>query len=537
MAKKLKPFKITDKFILDNAASRGYEMTHAVSEFIDNSIDAGANNVYITKMIQENGLYTLTISDDGCGIDHDKLFDCFSEWGFDRTYGKNSISSFGVGCKEALCYLTKGGTVDIYSVKDDLISHLHISLNRKNGVGLSDVITKKAGEGNKQSGVAIKITNVDMTDRDHKKLIDWCSFIYYPARLANPNFNIHFHVALKSKTDEYKVEFVDVLYRDLASYEDSAVDMTFQKEFNVGKGKMRVKTYVFNQKEFIKNDLFSNFDRGQRSKGSFGIERAGVYWKVGNRYSNFAKGNFISMTNQHSLNNVRIELELDGMDLIRLFCQQNKSQITLPKNPEKIPGLENFYVELKMIVGALYQAVVAGKKDLTENQVSDKESLNDFANSAGDFTGLVGDLDENKSRLLQGTPEEREEVDPTGIKRNRKAGYKQHRDSYRIDYNHISKWAPFMELPKIYHNKYIYTINMAHPYFPIFEKLSNDAKNHIVMNLVTQLSVLVRIEAETGDIDFTRKFIEKSDVMLKNWVEGYKYKPVVVGEDIDFNEE
>jgi hypothetical protein len=510
-------------------------MTHAVSEFIDNSIDAGATNVYITKERQEDGLYTLTITDDGSGIEHDKLFSCFSEWGFNRNYGRKSISSFGVGSKEAMAYLTKGGVADIYSAKDGLISHLHLSFDPKKGVGVSEVRTKPT---NLADGVSIIITNVEMTDRDHKQLMDWCSFIYYPAKMANPNFNIHFHISLKSKTEEKTIDFTDVMYRDVEAYDETAVELNFTKEFNVGKGKMKVKTYVFNQKSFIKNDLFSNFDRGQRNKGSFGIERAGVYWKIGSRYSNLGKGNFISMTNQHSLNNVRIELELEGNDLVKLFCQQNKSQISLPKHPEKIPGLVDFYTELRVIVSSIYQSVVSARKDLSENELSDKQRLNEFANSAGDFTGLVGDLDINKGKLEQGSPEEREEVDPTGIKRNRKPGYKQNRDAYRIDYAHISSWAPFMELPRIYSNKYIYTINTAHPYYDVFVKLSEDAKNHITMMMVTQLSVLLRIQAETDDEDFTRSFIAKTDVMLKNWVEGYKYKPTTSAnfDDIDIED-
>jgi hypothetical protein len=533
MAKqKLHPFKVTDKFILDNAASRGLEMTHAVSEFIDNSIDAGATNIYISKERQEDGLYTLSITDDGCGIDHEKLFSCFSDWGYDRSYGRKSISSFGVGSKEAMTYLTKGGVADIYTVKGGQISHLHLSFSRNKGVGVSDVRTKPVSPDSKE-GTSIIITNVDMTDKDHNKLMEWCSFIYYPAKIANPNFNIHFHVKLKSKVMEETVKFSDVLYRDLVTYEDSAVELNFDKAFGVAKETIRVKAYVFNTNEFIKKDLFSNFDRGQKEKGSFSFEKAGIYWKLGQRYSNLGKGNFISMTNQHTLNNVRIELELDGPKLIKLFCQQNKSKITLPKNPEKIEGLNEFYTELKMIVRALVSNVKMGKKTYSENEVTDKQRLNDFANSAGDFTGLVGDLEENKAKLEQGEPEVREEVEPTGIKRNRKSGYKQNRDAYRIDYANISPWAPFMELPKIYSNKYIYTINTAHPYYETFSELSDDAQNHITMFMVTQLSVLLRIESETDDSEFTRKFIEKTDGMLKNWVEGFKYKPTTSVTDVN----
>ena len=531
---KFHQFKITDKYILENAVSRGYEMTHAVGEFIDNSIDAGATSILICKERQEDGLYTLSISDNGCGIEHDKLFSCFSDWGYDRSYGKKSISSFGVGSKEAMSFLSKGGKADVYTVRDGKKSRITLSYNRKNGVGCSDVITKDAAPTDKV-GTSIEITNVDMTDKDHNKLMEWCSFIYYPAKMANPDFHINFHIKLKSKVIQDTVKFNDVMYRDLVTYDASAVELNFDKAFTVGKETIRVKAFVFNTNEFIKNDLFSNFDRGQKEKGSFSFEKAGIYWKLGQRYSNLGKGNFISMTNQHTLNNVRIELDLDGPKLMKLFCQQNKSKITLPKNADKIEGLNEFYTELKMIVRALVSNVKMGKKTYSDSEVSDKDRLNQFANAAGDFTGLVSDLEENKAKLEQGEPEVRDEVEPTGIKRNRKSGYKQNRDAYRIEYANISPWAPFMELPKIYSNKYIYTINTAHPYYETFAELSDDAQNHITMFMVTQLSVLLRIESESDDNDFTRKFIEKTDSMLKNWVEGFKYKPTTTVTDVNLD--
>ena len=235
------------------------------------------------------------------------------------------------------------------------------------------------------------------------------------------------------------------------------------------------------------------------------------------------------------MNNVRIEIELDGNKLMKYFCQQDKSKISLPKNADKIDGLKEFYDELKLIVRALVSNVKMGKKNYSESEVSDKERLNDFANSAGDFTGLVGELEINKTKLEQGEPEAREEVEPTGIKRNRKSGYKQNRDAYRIDYMNISPWAPFMELPKIFSNKYIYTINTAHPYYETFAGLSDDAQNHVIMFLVTQLSVLLRIENESDDSEFTRKFIEKTDSMLKNWVEGFKYRPSNTVSDVNLD--
>ena len=90
----LEKFEIGDKYFIDNSQHKGFELTHSISEFVDNSIDAGAKNVYITKELQKNGLYTLTIQDDGNGIPKEKIIECFKTYGYDRKYSKkcNHIS-------------------------------------------------------------------------------------------------------------------------------------------------------------------------------------------------------------------------------------------------------------------------------------------------------------------------------------------------------------------------------------------------------------------------------------------------------------
>jgi hypothetical protein len=526
------PHRLTAKYMIENAKHRGLEMTHALSEFIDNSIDADANNITITKERQSNGLYTLTIQDDGIGISKDKIKGYFSDLGSHRAYSKKTTSAFGVGSKEAMSMLTNEGIVKIWSVQDGIESYLDISFKLKD-YGLSEVITSDTS---KPNGTKISISNVEMTDKDHHNLIRWVSFIYYPAYQQNSNLKITFVVKLKTKEEIIPVQFIDVMYRDLVNYENDAVELHRDVEYPIGNESIKVKVFIFKTEEFVKKELFSTFDIGQKGRGSFGFERAGIYWRLGSRYSNLGKGNFITMTNQHTLNNTRIEIDISGTKLMKLFkVNQNKSKITIPRDVKNNPELETFFEELRILVRNIVSNVKFGKRNLTEDEKTDIESLNDFANNCGDFTGLGQHLEENKKKLPQGEPMEREETEETGIKRNRKKGYKQNRDAYRIEYKSTSPWAPFMELPKIYSNKYIYTINTAHPYYDVFNQLNIDSKNHIVMLMMNMLSTLLHIETDENDTDFTRKFIEKSDSILKNWVEALSFKGNMCDIDLDLD--
>ena len=120
----------------------------------------------------------------------------------------------------------------------------------------------------------------------------------------------------------------------------------------------------------------------------------------------------------------------------------------------------------------------------------------------------------------------------------RGGGWTQDRDAYRIDFNSISKWAPFMDVPTLYGNKYIYTINTLHPYFEEYSKLSIEAKYHINTWLMSMMSTLIKTDLELEDDDFTNKFVETLNVMLNNWVKSnskVKEKIELVDTDLDLD--
>ena len=52
----------------------GYSLEAAIADIIDNSISAGANNIYVNSL-WKGGDSTITIFDDGCGMNSEELIE------------------------------------------------------------------------------------------------------------------------------------------------------------------------------------------------------------------------------------------------------------------------------------------------------------------------------------------------------------------------------------------------------------------------------------------------------------------------------
>jgi Histidine kinase-, DNA gyrase B-, and HSP90-like ATPase len=560
----LRPLEVREKFFIDNAKHKGFEITHATSEFVDNSIDAGAKNIFITKELQKNGLYKLTFADDGSGIPSDKIVECFKHYGYDRKYGKRSTSAFGVGSKDAMSFLTEQGKCEIISVHNGEKSSIYLSF-KYGEFGISE--SPEVVPTTEKNGTTIIIPNVEMTSKDHNKLMDWLAFIYYPHYENNPDFHIYMSVTQKTINTVEEVKFVDVMYRNIWSYDTEAVQLHRDKKYLVSGETIHLKAFVFNQEIFAKENLFCDFDKASVKKsGQFTYDKSGIYWRLGSRYSNLGKGNFITMTNQYTLTNARIEIDISGPKLMKLFkVNVNKSKISVPKDVENHPELKNFFEELRLLVRGMVSAVKQTTKfHITEREKMERQLLSQMANSSGDFTGLKQSIKDLKPTLQIGTPEttgnkpdltyenslegftsfcgdngytgEIKELNNNEYSINdivyhyknetfmkvRGGGWTQDRDAYRIDYLALSPWAPFMDVPKLYGNKYIYQINTDHPYFDTYSKLPFEAKNQVNMLMMSFMATLLKMDKEVDNEEFITQSITMHNMMLQSWVKNFK---------------
>ncbi|MGV9341551.1 ATP-binding protein [Streptomyces sp. NPDC003688] len=95
-SKKLPP----DGRYMEALSSQGYGFDAAVADLVDNSIDAGARNVVIHFLRDEDRLVSLVIVDDGKGMDEGEL-DVAMTVGGRCGYDKKSLGMFGTGLKSA----------------------------------------------------------------------------------------------------------------------------------------------------------------------------------------------------------------------------------------------------------------------------------------------------------------------------------------------------------------------------------------------------------------------------------------------------
>lgn len=89
-----------DARYVEALSSQGYGFDVAVADLVDNSIDAGAENVVVHFLRDGDQLVSLVIVDDGKGMDEDQL-DVAMTVGGRRGYDKKSLGMFGTGLKSA----------------------------------------------------------------------------------------------------------------------------------------------------------------------------------------------------------------------------------------------------------------------------------------------------------------------------------------------------------------------------------------------------------------------------------------------------
>ena len=85
--------------LMKSMRSIGYTFETALADIIDNSISAGAKNIYISVPINDKDVY-ISILDDGNGMSRDDLFNAM-KYGSDREYQINDLGRFGLGLKSA----------------------------------------------------------------------------------------------------------------------------------------------------------------------------------------------------------------------------------------------------------------------------------------------------------------------------------------------------------------------------------------------------------------------------------------------------
>ena len=98
-----------------SSRTKGYRTSTAITDIVDNSIDAGAKNVSITTLGKSTEITSIIIMDDGSGMSYDEL-DGSYQIGCARPRRKSELGKFGMGGTYAsLALASKKTTVTIGS--------------------------------------------------------------------------------------------------------------------------------------------------------------------------------------------------------------------------------------------------------------------------------------------------------------------------------------------------------------------------------------------------------------------------------------
>lgn len=99
--------------LYSSISNQGYSNSAAIADLIDNSIDAGADTVWLTI---DNSLKTIRIADDGCGMSMEELNRALRLGGKKEHAGNSELGKFGMGLISAS--LSMGPLIKIITKHD-----------------------------------------------------------------------------------------------------------------------------------------------------------------------------------------------------------------------------------------------------------------------------------------------------------------------------------------------------------------------------------------------------------------------------------
>jgi len=473
-------FKQSTKSIVHNSKSQGFTLESALSELIDNSIDAGAKKIKIEKKQQKNQpingkgtFYTFVIKDDGCGIPYEKLVDVVSTLGYEEEYDVDAISHFGEGLKKAILFLCEQGTITIVSTHNKQKSK--VSITPQYNIPYDELITIHESEYSQdENGTEIIITNVYDTNNNSSTL-KFLGATYYPAHFRDKEFEI---IYIDQNKESKSVEFCDPMYRRknekyVRKIEFSEDDENYKPWVNGNY--VETVGYLFNAEEWTEKD-YNLFDKRTKESG-FINSRSGLYLRLGGRYISLGRGVLPSYQPQYYYNRLRIEVNIPKSCLEIFGIQVNKSDF---KIDHENPALLEWMKCIKYICGEAQKAKNIPKISEKEEQslFEDNKVMNDWYKNKGKIKNPL-DNDEVKNKI----PKEEnfpERTESEGTK-NRPSGMNYDKNVIEFRYVDFGEMGPRYEGSR-HGKKTIISINRAHPYYEKAIKKLDDFSRRIIFS-------------------------------------------------------
>ena len=320
--KKQSPFyKASKRYIFNGIRHQGWTTEASIFEFIDNGIDAKADQIALVweknkNYDKENPSHFFGINDNGCGIPKTRMIPSFGTLGIDAEYQTESIGNYGTGGTAGLINLCHEGKISIKSTHSNSKETSKLNFEHTVNNDMPDPVLESLDyEGDNKTGTQIEISNVeDRLTESH--LIKKCGVTYFPNRDRDSNFKLY--------VNKKEVTFVDPFYRD--KNWEGLKRKTRSVQFGEDTLEMDVLAFY---PDFEEKNLKDSLWDVRNSKGSLLRDNSGLYIKVGGRYINTGKHLFPGVDVQNIHNRLRFEITIPHDLMEKLGIEVNKSKVSL----------------------------------------------------------------------------------------------------------------------------------------------------------------------------------------------------------------
>jgi len=248
---------------LERELALNYNLEQVVADLVDNSIDAGANNVWVIYNEEEynnHNSFFVAVIDDGKGIPDDKISSVM-DFGAPRDYDELELGKFGVGMKSSslsqarevtLLSKVNSGPINLRRLSSEVVMELDrwtLIPKLRDHMDTDAISIVKSELAGMDSGSAVVLEDMHklkhrIGDNDHKEeylsleyghIRDYLGLVFEryiegtmlkrsDGREEHRQVNLFFN----GKTDAHKIEPLDPFRRDM---EDGSVTGTLSRVF------------------------------------------------------------------------------------------------------------------------------------------------------------------------------------------------------------------------------------------------------------------------------------------------------------------
>jgi hypothetical protein len=493
------PTEFTKKYVTNSLRQSNYDTESALSELVDNSIDANADIINIvipSKEELKSGKKAILIHDDGEGMTLDELKKSFS-FGSNREYSSGDIGNYGVGMKSAMAYLSQYVTVETKRKDDDFVSVAiwdidNDPLNRK-------FFTKNNDDKNFISGTKIQMY-CKWGDTKKSRLEDFSHTqpAYVKKIFSARYFRAFDKIKTSSGGDSLPKLRIIINGSDIIPF-----DPLYRKDDKVRRVNKEVEIKYEGKNYPIKVDGYyigeatlTGFDKSDSDTTLY--KRQGIYLLLNDKYIQVG-GSWLGVRQpQHGANYMRVEIEIEK-DLIEYFGISNNKNSIIDLNHNSEESSLSSHSEKNKLITAIREVYNEGDriaKKLRKAKKADSLSSEEQNNQAEKFTEVLNKkLKKIGLNKLAERPKNKKE--PKGGTKVRPKGLKYDKRLVIINHDN-SKIAtdPFFDIEMDEDlNKVFLELNVVHPFYNKYINVENGGDMIEFLGAIA----LAQVQAETFD--------------------------------------